>query len=155
MKKQNKQPTEQEYASLIKNQKQAIDLFSHAPMKKTFNMELTYNKEGATFEMPYHEKFTHAFGSIHGGVLSTLLDNAGWFTAQPYYEYWINTIDLQVQFIQPTTNNALFSQGKIVKVGRNISFTEMEIIDQEGNTIAKATGSFAVTNKKIDIEKLK
>ena len=154
MSKDSKQVSGQEKINLLKNQEDAIKLFSYAPMKKTFNMELAYNEVGAKFTMPFNDKFTHAFKSIHGGVLSTLLDNAGWFTAQPHYNNWINTIDLQVQFIKPTANSTLFSQGRIVKVGKNISFTEMEIIDQDGHLIAKGTASFAITNKKINFENL-
>ena len=85
---------------LKKNQERAIRLFSRAPMKKTFGMNLSYNdNESAIFEMPYDQKFNHAFGGIHGGVLATLLDNAGWFSASIYYDTWISTIDLQIQYL--------------------------------------------------------
>ena len=133
------------------NQEKAIELFSRAPMKKTFNMILSYNQENqAIFTMPFDQKFCHALGSMHGGVLSTLLDNAGWFTAQPYYENWINTIDLQVQLILPTSNKSLVSKGTLVKKGKAIAFSKMEVRDEDDILIATATGTFAVSNKKID-----
>ena len=94
----------------IEKQANAIELFSRAPMKYTFNMDFFYNKnDQAIFTMPYDQKFCHSLGSIHGGVISTLLDNAGWFTVQQYYDTWINTIDLQVQLISPTSNKSLVS----------------------------------------------
>ena len=53
---------------LKENQNKAIKLFSKAPMKKTFNMELSYNgQDQATFSMPFDQKFCHALGSLHGG----------------------------------------------------------------------------------------
>ena len=80
------------------NQIKAIELFSKAPMKKTFGMKLSYNdKDQATFSMPFDQKFCHALGSVHGGV-GGMLDNAGWFTVQPHYETWVNTIDLGTAF---------------------------------------------------------
>ena len=95
-------------------------------------MELSYNSEGgAVFVMPYQEKFDHTLGSVHGGVISTLLDNAGWFTASPYYDYWISTVDLQVQFLKHTSNSGLTSVGEIVKVGKSMTFTRMELFDEE------------------------
>ena len=131
------------------NQEKAIELFSRAPMKKTFNMILSYNKEDqAIFTMPFDKKFCHALGSLHGGVLSTLLDNAGWFTVQPYYENWINTIDLQVQLLLPTSNKTLVSKGTLVKKGKAIAFSKMEVFDEDDLLIATATGTFAVSNKK-------
>ena len=136
--------------SLKTNQDNAIKLFSKAPMKKTFNMVLSYNKEDqAVFNMPFDQKFCHALGSLHGGVLSTLLDNAGWFTVQPHYENWVNTIDLQVQLLLPTSDKALISKGTLVKKGKNIAFSKMEVRDEDENLIATATGTFAVSNKKI------
>ena len=136
--------------NLKTNQDNAIKLFSKAPMKKTFNMVLSYNEDNqAVFNMPFDQKFCHALGSLHGGVLSTLLDNAGWFTVQPHYENWVNTIDLQVQLLLPTSDKALISKGTLVKKGKNIAFSKMEVRDEDGNLIATATGTFAVSNKKI------
>ena len=132
------------------NQKKAIELFAKAPMKKTFNMELTYNeKDQAIFTMPFDEKFCHALGSIHGGVLSTLLDNAGWFTVQPFYENWINTIDLQVQMLLPTSKKSLRSTASIIKQGKKIAFTKMEIWDEDNTLIATGTATFAISDKKL------
>jgi len=132
---------------LKENQKKAIDLFAKAPMKKTFNMEFSYDKNNqAVFVMPFDIKFCHALGSVHGGVLSTLLDNAGWFTAQPYYETWINTIDLKVQMLGPTSNSSLTSTANIIKKGRSIAFTSMELHDEDHKLIATATATFAVSD---------
>ena len=136
--------------NIKENQKKAIALFAKAPMKKTFNMELTYNdQDQAVFNMPYDEKFCHALGSIHGGVLSTLLDNAGWFTVQPFYENWINTIDLQVQMLLPTSKKNLRSTASIVKQGKKIAFAKMELRDEDNALIATGTATFAVSDKKI------
>lgn len=133
---------------LKENQNRAIKLFSKAPMKKTFNMELSYNNnDQATFSMPFDEKFCHALGSLHGGVISTLLDNAGWFTVQPHYKTWVNTIDLQVQLLLPTSNQSLISRGTLVKKGKTIAFSQMEVRDEGDNLIATATATFAVSNQ--------
>lgn len=139
------------HKQIKKNQKLAIDLFSRAPMKKTFQMSLSYSNESAIFEMPYNKSFTHAFGSVHGGVLSTLIDNAGWFTAQQYYDFWINTIDLQVQFLLPTSGENLLAKGEIVKAGKKIAFTTMKLWNESNDLIAKGSGTFALSGQKIDL----
>ena len=137
--------------NLRENQENLIKFFELAPMKRTFKMVLTYDKQGcAAFDMPYQEKFNHALGSVHGGVISTLLDNAGWFTVAPYYDYWISTVDLQVQFLKHTSGSKLTSIGEIVKVGKNMSFTRMELFDEEKSKIAVATGTFLKSSQKID-----
>ena len=56
-----------------------IEFFDLAPMKHTFGMVLSYDSDGnAHFEMPHQERFQHAMKDTHGGVIATLLDNAGW-----------------------------------------------------------------------------
>ena len=134
--------------NLKDRQEKAINLFAKAPMKKTFNMILSYNdSDQAVFNMPFDEKFCHALGSVHGGVISTLLDNAGWFTAQQHYDTWINTVDIQVQLISPTNSKSLISTGRLIKKGRSIAFSNMEVRDEDDKLIATGSATFAVTDK--------
>ena len=131
-----------------KNQQKAIDFFAKAPMKKTFDMNLSYNESNqAIFTMPFNEKFCHSLGSLHGGVLATLLDNAGWFTAQPYYDKWINTVDLQVQLLLPSSEKSLKATGSILKIGKKIAFTRMEARNEDDIVVASATATFSITEK--------
>ena len=126
------------------------NLFEQAPMKKTFQMEVSYDENGdATFTMPYQEKFNHGLGSTHGGVLATILDNAGWFTAATRYDYWIVTTDLHIQMLNPVTGSGLKATGKLTKAGKRMAFTTMELWDDNENIIATGTGSFAVMDQKI------
>lgn len=123
-------------------------LFDKASMKNTFSMDLEYDNEGnAIFTMPYNEKFNHSLGGIHGGVIATILDSVGWFTAATKYDYWIGTTDLHVQFLRPVTGVSLKATGKLVKYGKQLAFTKMEVVDEDGNLIAVASGSFSVTSQ--------
>ena len=62
-------------------------LFARAPMKKTFGMTVSFDEQGdATFVMPHQKAMEHALGDTHGGVIATLIDNAGWFTAATRYD---------------------------------------------------------------------
>ena len=89
--------------------------------------------------------------ALHGGVISTLIDNAGWFTASPYYDTWINTIDLQVQFLKPVSNGIITSVGEVVKIGKTIAFTNMQVFNQDNVLIAKGSGTFAVSNIPLEL----
>ena len=97
--------------------------------------------------MPFNKKFCHSLGSLQGGVLATLLDNAGWFTAQPYYDKWINTVDLQVQLLLPTSEKSLRASGSILKIGKKIAFTRMEARNEDDIVVASATATFSITEK--------
>jgi uncharacterized protein (TIGR00369 family) len=121
-------------------------LFDTAPIKKTYGMELTYDGEGrATFEMPYNPTLDHFMGGIHGGVLATLLDNAGWFTAAVYYDTWIATSDLNVKILRPAAKTSLIAAGRMLRAGKKLAMAEMEIRTEDGTLVAVGSGSFSVT----------
>ena len=118
-------------------------------MKKTFGMTLKYDNKQAVFTMPYKALFDHSLNATHGGVISTLLDNAGWFTAACFFDHWIVTTNISVQFLKPSSKSALVGTGRIIKYGKNIAFTEMEAKNENNELIAKGTASFYATSNYI------
>jgi len=126
-------------------------LFNRAPMKQTFNMSLEYDERGcAIFTLPFDEKFNHSMSATHGGVITTLLDNAGWFTAATKYDYWIVTTDLHVQMLRQVSGSTVVARGMLVKTGKQLAFSRMEATDESGQLVAVASGTFAVTSQPLD-----
>jgi len=118
-----------------------------APISKTYGMQFNYDDEGrAIFDLPYNPNFDHALGGIHGGVLATMLDNAGWFTVAPHFDCWIATVEFQVRLLEPVKNVHLQAKGKIIRLGKTVSVAEMEIRDPTAKLIATGSGTFAVTS---------
>jgi len=101
---------------LLRRRSELETLFnSHAPIGRALGMSLCYDGEGrACFDQPYNPDFDHALNGIHGGVIATLLDNAGWFTAAPFYENWIATVEMQMRLHEPVRHEHLTSIGSLV-----------------------------------------
>lgn len=118
-------------------------------MKNTFGMELTYEGESAVFTMRFDRRFDHSLGSTHGGVIATILDNAGWFTAALHYDNWIATTDLHVQLLRNVSGKSLTAYGELVKAGKQMAFTKMKVLDEDSQLIAVASGSFCVTSQRL------
>ena len=132
---------------LQERQRDLVNLFARAPMKETFGMELHFNEhESAMFLMPYDPAFDHSLNQIHGGVIATLLDNAGWFTAAQYYETWISTVEMQMRLLNPAAREKLIASGNMIKKGNRIAVAEMRVETEDGNLIATGSGTFAVTS---------
>lgn len=130
-----------------KRQEELLALFKGAPIKRTLGMEFHYNEEGAAvFDMPYNPSFDHALGGIHGGVIATLLDNAGWFTVAQFYDAWIATAELQVRLLKPVAKADIYSRGRILNLGKKIAMAEMEVRTKDELLIAVGSGTFAVTS---------
>lgn len=125
-----------------------VRLFDRAPIKHALGMDLEYDEQGrAVFTLPYNPRFDHFLGGIHGGVMATLLDNAGWFTAAAYYPNWVSTIEFHVRLLEWAAKETLTSRGWIVRRGSRMAVAEMEVIAAEGRVIAKGSGTFIVTDK--------
>ncbi len=128
--------------------------FSHAPMKRTFGMTLTFDAAGdATFHMPNNPDMHHSFQDTHGGVISTLLDNAGWFTAASRYDFWVNTSELTVRLLEPARQEALIGRGLVIRAGSRMCVASMTVHSVSGRLVATGTGSFMVSSKRIALPK--
>ena len=129
-----------------------VRFFSHAPMKRTFGMELSFDDRGdAVLLMPNRPDMHHALGDTHGGVIATLLDNAGWFTAATRYDCWVNTSELTVRLHEPARQEDLIGTGRVVRSGKRLCVVEMEVRSRTGRLVATGSGSFMVSSRPIEL----
>jgi uncharacterized protein (TIGR00369 family) len=84
-------------------------------------------------------------GIVHGGVLSSLLDNAMGIiimTARP--EEKVVTTNLNVHFVSPLKEGRLLVTAEIVHQSRKMITTQGRVTDSEGNLGTIGTGTFRV-----------
>jgi uncharacterized protein (TIGR00369 family) len=131
-----------------------VALFSEAPIKRTLGMNLSFNdRNESVFELPYNPSFNHGLGDTHGGIIATLLDNAGWFAAAVQYDSWIATVEMQVRLLEPAKREPLRAVGRVLRVGQSLAVAEMEARTLTGRLVASGSGTFTVTS--LDMEKEK
>jgi len=124
-----------------------VALFAKAPIKKTFGMILSYDDASqAVFDLPHNDALERALGDTHGGIIATLLDNAGWFTVAAQYDFWIATVEMQMRLLEPAKREDLKATGKIIRLGRSLSVAEMAVLSGSGRLVATGSGTFSVTS---------
>ena len=127
-------------------QAELMELYHNSPIGRDTKMILSYDEEGsACFRFPYHSKFDHAMGATHGGPIAALIDNAGWFTAAQHYDTWIATVDLNVKLLEVSRKSDLFGKGRLIRAGKSLAITEMEVRDARDRLIAVGSGTFTIT----------
>jgi len=128
---------------LRERREKIIALFSRAPIRETMGMDFHYGEDGsAVFNLPYNPGFDHPLNAIHGEVIATLLDNAGWFTVAPFYNSWISTAEMQMRLIKPASKTDLRAKGRILTIGKRVAMAEMEVKTKEGVLVAVGSGTF-------------
>lgn len=96
-------------------------------------------------------------GILHGGVISSVLDMAGGMTVmasaiqkntQKSKEELIasiskcSTVDLTVSYLNPGRGELFIADAWLIKSGKLLSFTRMELHNQEKHLIATASGTY-------------
>ena len=132
------------------------------PFNKLLGLKIEFLKMEdvrVKFEMKdvFIGNFVH--GILHGGVISSVLDTTGGLTAslgvlqkmagRSAEEIGksltkIGTIDLRVDYLRPGKGNYFISTGAIMRAGRRVSVTRMELYNDQDLLIAVGTGTYIV-----------
>ncbi|MCY9696979.1 PaaI family thioesterase [Paenibacillus alginolyticus] len=84
-------------------------------------------------------------GIVHGGVLSSLLDNAmGIVVMMARPEDKVVTTNLNVHFVAPLYEGRLVVTAELVHQSRKMITTQGRVFDREGNLGTIGTGTFRV-----------
>jgi uncharacterized protein (TIGR00369 family) len=117
-----------------------------APVAETLGFALTEVDTGrAVFTgtaQPWHY---NPIGSVHGGVVATLLDSAtgcAVHTRLPAGQAY-TSLDLAVRFLRPVTVEVgtLTCAGTVLSMGRRTAVAEAKLTDSTGRLLAHATSS--------------
>lgn len=83
------------------------------------------------------------FGIVHGGVLATLIDTATFwagFMRLPEDHGLVN-VDLKLNYLKAVTSGTLIAEGRCLRAGRQVSYTEASVRDTKGELVAHGTST--------------
>ena len=84
-------------------------------------------------------------GSVHGGVIATLLDTAAGCAVHTTLPagFGYTSLDLTTKFLRPVTvgSGELRCEGTVVHRGRTTALAEARLFDARGRLVAQATSS--------------
>jgi uncharacterized protein (TIGR00369 family) len=98
-------------------------------------------------------------GILHGGVISAVIDTTGGLAAcasvlaaikdlQPeeaaHRMARMGTIDMRVDYLRPGKGTQFRCVATVLRTGRKIAVTKMELLDQEDALIAIGTGAYLI-----------
>jgi uncharacterized protein (TIGR00369 family) len=116
------------------------------PFAELLGVRIAHREPGlARLELDARPELLNSHQAVHGGVVMTLADIAlavAAMTTDPQSKGAV-TVELSVTFIQPGTGR-LVAEGRCLRSGKSLSFSEGEVRDGQGNLVAKALGTFSL-----------
>lgn len=117
-----------------------------APIADTLGLENFGGEPGAIHvELVPEYRHYNPIGSVHGGVMATLLDTAAacsvHSTLAPGERY--TSLDLTVKFLRPVTTDSgrLRCEGSVIQRGRRTALAQAQLYDAHGRLVAHATST--------------
>jgi uncharacterized protein (TIGR00369 family) len=103
----------------------------------------------ARLSIPVDTQLTNSMGTVHGGVIMSLLDVALCTAARTLHPDSIGaiTIDMSTSFIGGGSGGMLLAEARVMKDGRSMSFVEAEAKNLDGSLVAKAIATVRVRLK--------
>lgn len=83
-------------------------------------------------------------GSVHGGVLATLIDVAMGTAVATTGGQSPETVSLAVTYLEPGRPGRLEARARVRKRGKRLVVVEAEVV-QDGDVVADALGTFSIT----------
>jgi uncharacterized protein (TIGR00369 family) len=116
------------------------------PIMQLIDVAALRAEEGSvTVELDPQEFHYNPLGTMHGGIISTLLDTAAACSVHTTLAAGVGytSLDLNVKFLRPVTiaSGRLTCTGTVLQRGRRTALAEARITDAAGKLIAHATSS--------------
>ncbi|WP_050402139.1 PaaI family thioesterase [Bradyrhizobium embrapense] len=119
------------------------------PMAKLIGFSMAVVEEGRiVMELEAHESLENTIGLLHGATAAALLDTAmgcAISTLLPAGQTSV-TLDLKLTYLRPLSvrSGTIAAEGKVIKLGRQTSYTEGFVRDGKGNLAVHATATFSM-----------
>jgi uncharacterized protein (TIGR00369 family) len=125
------------------------------PFNRVLGLKLLEADNGKSkLEFPFKEDLigNFALGILHGGVISAVLDVAGGCAVQASFKeedpfYSMGTVDMRIDFLRPGKGERFIATGQVMRPGRILSTTRMELVNEKGELLAIGQAVYRVTAK--------
>lgn len=119
------------------------------PMAKLIGLRMSVvEPQRIVMELDPHESLENTIGLLHGATAAALLDTAmgcAISTVLPAGQTSV-TLDLKLAYLRPLSvrSGIITAEGKVIKLGRQNSYTEGFVRDGKGNLAVHATATFSM-----------
>jgi len=128
-----------------KNLERMANVIATVPFMKHLGMEFVEGGEGyAKIALRYQDENSTWAKALHGGAIASLIDTTGamaaWTTAEiATPKYFGSTVGVNVNYLSGAIGEDIFAEGRILKRGKEIIYTDVKVSNGEGKLLAQGT----------------
>jgi len=125
------------------------EVFPKTPFLASLGLVIErYEPDEVTIRIPFRPDLTNDGTYYHGGVIASALDTAGAAAAWSNHDFdkgtRASTISMSVQYVGACKHSDLVCRGRVVRRGRDLTFTEITATDAEGAVVAHAVQTYRI-----------
>jgi uncharacterized protein (TIGR00369 family) len=119
------------------------------PIAKLMGFEIVGVEEGrAVFSCEPNESHYNPIGTVHGGLVCTLLDSVAGCATQTTLPKGMayTSLEIKVNYLRPvlSTSGKLTAVGVVTKPGRRAAFVDATVTDASGKLVATASSTLLI-----------
>jgi len=119
----------------------------HSPFHRWAGLQLVAVGDGsAELRMELQPHHFNPQGIVHGGIITAVADTSIGLALRSRLRPGLThrTAQLNVHFLAKGEGNHLIGMGRALHLGQRMGYGEADVVDGEGRTLARATGTFIV-----------
>lgn len=138
-------------------------IYDQLPFNRVLGLKLAdLSGNGGEFRFDMRSELVGntTFGILHGGVIASVLDVSGGFAAtiavlqrNPHLSLAemnqqiarVGTIDLRIDYLRPGKGAHFIASSTIMRTGKRVAVTRMELTNQDARLIAVGTGTYILS----------
>ncbi|NQU69323.1 MAG: PaaI family thioesterase [Rhodospirillales bacterium] len=126
--------------------------FAEVPVLRMLGANpLSHDRETGEVVIEYtaREEFLNLIGSIQGGMLTAMLDNAMSFAVLAGLDpiYAAPSLEIKTSFLSPGKAGLIIGRGNVIRCGRSVAFMEGRLFGPDEKLLATATGTAQIRER--------
>lgn len=104
-----------------------------------------YDRQEIVMQMKLRPEFERMAGSgqFHGGVIAAMIDAVGQYVLMMMLGKPLATINFRTDYLRPATNTSLRAVGRVLRMGKSICVSDVEVRDDADKLVAVGRANYA------------
>ena len=118
-------------------------MYAAAPINQYFAPLMRVSEGKADVAIQVRSDFFHAAHAAHGVLYFKLLDDAAFFSVNSLVrDVFVLTVSFNIYLTRPVSEGELKARGRVVHRARRLFLAESELVNGEGQEVARGSGVF-------------